>query len=119
MYDEEHDIFLAGDHIYPSWLLAGNVQDYVSPLNATLKVITPQTIVYGAHADEDPSKVPAMTHADIQAIRDKMIQIQTGRAKGKAFSDPELIKSSELYNVDKGISILTNIQFTDGRRYGY
>lgn len=37
-----------------------------------------------------------MTYADVQAIRDKMVLIQTRRAKGEAFSDPELIKSSEL-----------------------
>lgn len=119
LYDEEHNVLLAGDHVYPSWLLAGNLKDYVTSLDATLKLINPQTTVYGAHADEDPSKVPAMTYADIQAIRDKMVQIQAGRAKGEPFSDPELIKSSELYKVEKDISILTNIQFTDGRGYGY
>lgn len=119
LYDEAHDILLAGDHLYPSWLLAGNLKDYVSSLNATLKVINPQTAIYGAHADEDPSKVPAMTYADVVAIRDKMLQIQAGRAKGESFSDPELIKSSELYKVHKDISILTNIRFTDGRGFGY
>lgn len=119
LYDEAHDILLAGDHLYPSWLLAGNLKDYVSSLDATLKVISPKTAIYGAHADEDPSRVPAMTYADVVAIRDKMLQIQAGRAKGEAFSDPELIKSSELYKVEKDISILTNIRFTDGRGYGY
>ncbi|MHB9797601.1 MBL fold metallo-hydrolase [Pseudomonas sp. MT3] len=119
LYDEAHNILLSGDHLYPSWLLAGNLKDYVASLDATLKVINPQTTLYGAHADEDPSKVPAMTYADVVAIRDKMQQIQAGRAKGEAFSDPELIKSSELYKVEKDISILTDIQFTDGRGYGY
>ncbi|MGH8435189.1 MAG: MBL fold metallo-hydrolase [Pseudomonas sp.] len=119
LYDETHNILLAGDHLYPSWLLAGNLKDYVASLGATLKVINPQTAIYGAHADEDPAKVPAMTYAEVQAILDKMVQIQAGRAKGEAFSDPELIKSSELYKVEKDISILTNIRFTDGRGYGY
>ncbi|VVQ29516.1 Hydroxyacylglutathione hydrolase [Pseudomonas fluorescens] len=119
LYDETHNILLAGDHVYPSWLLAGNLKDYVASLDATLKVINEQTAIYGAHADEDPTKVPAMTYADVQAIRDKMVLIQAGRAKGETFSDPELIKSSELYKVEKDISILTNIQFTDGRGYGY
>ncbi|QRY78257.1 MBL fold metallo-hydrolase [Pseudomonas sp. PDNC002] len=119
LYDEAHNILLSGDHLYPSWLLAGNLKDYVASLSATLKVINPQTTLYGAHADEDPSKVPAMTYADVVAIRDKMVQIEAGRAKGEAFSDPELIRSSELYKVEKDISILTDIQFTDGRGYGY
>ncbi|MGR4971770.1 MBL fold metallo-hydrolase [Pseudomonas sp. LARHCG127] len=119
LYDETHNILLAGDHVYPSWLLAGNLKDYVASLDATLKVIDQQTVIYGAHADEDPTQVPAMTHADVRAIRDKMAQIQAGRAKGEAFSDPELIKSSELYKVEKDISILTNIRFNDGRGYGY
>ncbi|MFV2949577.1 MBL fold metallo-hydrolase [Pseudomonas japonica] len=119
LYDEEHDILLAGDHLYPSWLLAGNLKDYESSLNATLKIINPKTAIYGAHADEDPSKVPAMSYADVVVIRDKMMQIQAGRAKGESFSDPELIKSSKLYKVEKDISILTNIRFTDGRGYGY
>ena len=119
LFDETHNILLAGDHVYPSWLLAGNLKDYVASLDATLKVINEQTVIYGAHADEDPTKVPAMTYADVQAIRDKMVLIQGGRSKGEAFSDPELIKSSELYKVQKDISILTNIQFTDGRGYGY
>lgn len=119
LYDETHNILLAGDHLYPSWLLAGNVKDYVASLDATLKVINEQTTIYGAHGTEDPTKVPAMTYADVQAIRDKMVLIQAGRAKGEAFSDPGLIKSSELYKVEKDISILTNIQFNDGRGYGY
>ena len=119
LYDEAHDILLSGDHLYPSWLLAGNLKDYVSSLNATLKVINPKTRIYGAHADEDPSRVPAMTYNEVVAIRDKMQQIQTGQAKGEAFSDPELIKHSDLYKVEKDISILTNIRFTDGRTYGY
>lgn len=119
LYDEAHDILLAGDHLYPSWLLAGNLKDYVSSLDATLKVINPNTAIYGAHADEDPSRVPAMTYAEVVVIRDKMLQIQAGRAKGESFSDPELIKSSKLYKVEKDISILTNIRFTDGRGYGY
>lgn len=119
LFDETHNILLSGDHVYPSWLLAGNLKDYVASLDATLKVINKKTAIYGAHADEDPTKVPAMTYADVQAIRDKMALILAGRAKGEAFSDPELIKSSELYKVEKDISILTNIQFTDGRGYGY
>lgn len=119
LFDETHNILLSGDHVYPSWLLAGNLKDYVASLDATLKVINEQTTIYGAHADEDPTRVPAMTYADVQAIRDKMVLIQAGRAKGEAFSDPELIKSSELYKVEKDISILTDIQFTDGRGYGY
>ena len=119
LFDETHNILLSGDHVYPSWLLAGNLKDYVASLDATLKMINQQTAIYGAHADEDPTKVPAMTYANVQSIRDKMALILAGRAKGEAFSDPELIKSSELYKVEKEISILTNIQFTDGRGYGY
>lgn len=119
LYDEAHNILLSGDHLYPSWLLAGNLKDYVASLDSTLKVINPQTTLYGAHADEDPSKVPAMTYTDVVAVRDKMQQIQAGHAKGEAFSDPELIKRSELYKVENDISILTDIQFTDGRGYGY
>lgn len=119
LYDEAHNILLSGDHLYPSWLLAGNLKDYVSSLSATLKLINPQTAIYGAHADEDASKVPAMTYADVEKIRDTMTEIEAGRAKGEAFSDPELIKSSELFKVEKDISILTDIQFTDGRGYGY
>ncbi|MFS2127635.1 MBL fold metallo-hydrolase [Pseudomonas sp. Pseusp97] len=119
LFDEAHNILLSGDHLYPSWLLAGNLKDYVASLDATLKVINPQTTLYGAHADQDPSKVPAMTYADVVAVRDRMQQIQAGRAKGEAFSDPELIRSSELYKVQKDISILTDIQFSDGRGYGY
>ncbi|PYB80520.1 MBL fold metallo-hydrolase [Pseudomonas soli] len=119
LYDEAHNILLAGDHLYPSWLLAGNLKDYLSSLDATLKVINPKTEIYGAHADENPTRVPVMTYDEVVAIRDKMLQIQAGRAKGESFSDPELIKSSDLYKVEKGISILTNIHFTDGRGYGY
>lgn len=119
LYDEAHDILLSGDHLYPSWLLAGNLKDYLASLNATLKRINPKTTLYGAHADEDASKVPAMTYADVVAIRDKMAQIDAGQAKGEAFSDPELIKRSQLFKVEKDISILTDIQFTDGRGYGY
>lgn len=119
LYDQTHNILLAGDHLYPSWLLAGNLKDYVASLDSTLKVINAQTKIYGAHADEDGTKVPAMAFADVQAIRDKMVQIHAGRAKGETFSDPDLIKSSELYEVEKEISILTNIRFTDGRGFGY
>jgi len=119
LYDEAHNILLAGDHLYPSWLLAGNLRDYVASLSATLKLINPQTTIYGAHADEDANRVPSMTYADAQAIRDKMAQIQAGQAKGEAFSDPELIKHSQLFKVEKDISILTDIQFSDGRGYGY
>jgi glyoxylase-like metal-dependent hydrolase (beta-lactamase superfamily II) len=119
LYDEAHNILLAGDHLYPSWLLAGNLKEYVSSLNTTLKIINPQTAIYGAHAGEDPARIPAMNYAEIVAIRDKMVQIQAGSVKGESFSDPELVKSSELYKVEKDISILTNIHFTDGRAYGY
>jgi hydroxyacylglutathione hydrolase len=119
LYDKAHDILLAGDHLYPSWLLAGNLKNYIASLDATLKFITPDTAIYGAHAGEDPTKVPVMTHNQVTAIRDTMAQIQAGRAKGKAFSDPELIKSSELYKVENDISILTDIRFIDGRGYGY
>ncbi|MGE8113865.1 MBL fold metallo-hydrolase [Pseudomonas sp. NPDC086566] len=119
LFDEAHDILLAGDHLYPSWLLAGNLKDYLSSLDRTLKIISPKTAVYGAHADEDPTRVPAMTYDQIVAIRDKMLQIQTGRAKAESFSDPELIRSSELYKVENDISILTKIRFTDGRGFGY
>lgn len=119
LYDEAHNILLSGDHLYPSWLLAGNLADYVSSLSATLKLINRDTAIYGAHADEDANRVPAMTYADVEKIRDTMTEIAAGRAKGEAFSDPELIKSSELFKVEKDISILTDIQFTDGRGYGY
>lgn len=119
LYDEANDILLAGDHLYPSWLLTGNLKDYVSSLDATLKVINPKTAIYGAHADEDPSRVPAMTYDEVVAIYEKMLEIQTGRAKAEAFSDPNLVKSADLYTVEKDISILTNIKFTDGREYNY
>lgn len=119
LYDEANDILLAGDHLYPSWLLAGDLKDYVSSLDATLKVINPKTAIYGAHADEDPSRVPAMTYDEVVAIYEKMLEIQTGRAKAEAFSDPNLVKSADLYTVEKDISILTNIKFTDGREYNY
>lgn len=119
LYDETHNILLSGDHLYPSWLLAGNVKDYVASLDSTLQRINEKTAIYGAHADDDPTKVPAMTYADVQAIRDKMALIRNGHAKDKAFSDPDLIKSAKLYEVKDDISILTDIQFTDGRGYGY
>ncbi|MHC3823571.1 MBL fold metallo-hydrolase [Pseudomonas sp. S2_B10] len=119
LFDETHNILLSGDHVYPSWLLAGNLKDYVASLDATLKLINRQTSIYGAHADEDPTKVPSMTFADVQAIRDKMALILAGQTKGETFSDPELVRSSDLYKVKNDISILTNIRFTDGRGYGY
>lgn len=119
LYDEAHNILLSGDHLYPSWLLTGNLRDYLASLDATLKLIDKDTMIYGAHADEDPNRVPSMEYADIVRIRDKLADIQAGRAKGESFSDPELIKSSQLFKVEKDISILTDIKFTDGRGYGY
>ncbi|WP_325100960.1 MULTISPECIES: MBL fold metallo-hydrolase [unclassified Pseudomonas] len=119
LFDEAHNVLLSGDHLYPSWLLAGNVKDYVSSLNATLEIINPKTAIYGAHADENPTKVPAMTYESVVAIRNKMIEIQAGSSKSQDFSDPELIKSSKVYKVEDNISILTDIQFSDGRGYGY
>lgn len=119
LYDETHNVLLSGDHLYPSWLLAGNLKDYIASLDATLKLINPQTAIYGAHADENASRVPAMTYAEVGKIREQMLAIQAGRAKGEKFSDPELIKQANLYKVEKDISILTDIEFTDGRAYGY
>ncbi|MGH8487091.1 MAG: MBL fold metallo-hydrolase, partial [Pseudomonas sp.] len=119
LYDEAHNILLSGDHLYPSWLLAGSLHDYVDSMNATLKLINKNTQIFGAHADEDPSKVPLMTFNDAVMIRDTLQDIQAGRAKGESFSDPELIKNAQLFKVQKGISILTDITFTDGRSYGY
>ncbi|MBU3895691.1 MBL fold metallo-hydrolase [Serratia rubidaea] len=119
LYDEAHNIFLAGDYLSPSQLFAGNVKDYIASLDVTLKIINPQTVLYGAHAGENASKVPTMTSAQVQAIRDKMVQIQTGRVEGETFSSLELIKSAERYKVQQGISILTKIRFTDDRGYGY
>ncbi|MNQ33969.1 putative metallo-hydrolase [compost metagenome] len=119
LYDEANNILLSGDHLYPSWLLAGNLGDYIASLSSTLKLIDKDTRIYGAHADEDPSQVPTMAYEDILKIRDKMLAIQAGQAQGETFTDPELIKDSKLYKVVKDISILTDIQFTDGRRYGY
>lgn len=119
LYDETHNVLLSGDHLYPSWLLAGNLEDYIASLDATLKLINPQTAIYGAHADEDANRVPAMTYAEVGKIREQMLAIQAGRAKGETFSDPELIKQARLFKVEKDISILTDIEFTDGRAYGY
>lgn len=119
LYDEQHNILLSGDHLYPSWLLAGNVKDYISSLDATLKIIDKETLIYGAHADEDPNKVPEMNYQEITSIRDKMVAINAGQVKGEKFTDPDLIKDSQLYKVEKDISILTDITFTDGRTYGY
>lgn len=119
LLDETHNVLLSGDHLYPSWLLAGNLADYATSVAATLELINPDTRIYGAHADEDASRVPAMSYADVQQIHEKLVAIQAGRATGKSFSDPELIRSSKLFEVQKGISILTDITFTDGRGYGY
>ncbi|BAN49632.1 MBL fold metallo-hydrolase [Metapseudomonas resinovorans] len=119
LFDEANNILLSGDHLYPSWLLSGNLGDYIDSLTATLALIDKNTTLYGAHADEDPNRVPSMTYDDVLQVRDKMLAIQDGRAKGEKFSDPELIKDSQLYKVVKDISILTDVQFTDGRRYGY
>ncbi|MDR0277381.1 MAG: MBL fold metallo-hydrolase [Paucimonas sp.] len=119
LFDETHNVLLSGDHLYPSWLLAGNLKDYIASLDATLKLINPQTTIYGAHADEDANRVPAMTYAEVGKIREQMLAIQAGRAKGETFSDPELIKQARLFKVEKDISILTDIEFTDGRAYGY
>jgi len=119
LYDETHNILLSGDHLYPSWLLAGNLQDYVDSTSATLKLINKDTQIFGAHADEDPSQVPIMTYDEVVNIRAKLEDIQAGHAKGETFSDPELIKDAQVYPVEKGISILTDITFTDGRSYGY
>lgn len=119
LYDEAHNILLSGDHLYPSWLLAGNLKDYIKSVNATLGIINKQTLIYGAHADEDANKVPEMNYEEIASIRDKMLEMNAGKAQGKTFTDPDLIKDSKLYKVDNHISILTNIKFTDGRTYGY
>ncbi|WP_060479978.1 MBL fold metallo-hydrolase [Pseudomonas monteilii] len=119
LYDEANNILLSGDHLYPSWLLAGNLSDYIASLSSTLKLIDKDTRIYGAHADEDPNRVPTMTYEDVLEVRNKMVEIQADRAQGETFADPDLIKDSKLYKVVKDISILTDIQFTDGRRYGY
>ncbi|GLZ88556.1 hypothetical protein Pres01_46070 [Metapseudomonas resinovorans] len=119
IYDEANNILLAGDHLYPSWLLAGNLGDYIASLSATLALIDKDTRIYGAHADEDPNRVPTMAYEDVLKIREKMLAIQAGQAQGEKFTDPELVRDSQLYKVVKDISILTDIQFTDGRRYGY
>ncbi|MNL06083.1 hypothetical protein D3C87_1267090 [compost metagenome] len=35
------------------------------------------------------------------------------------FPGSDLVKSTNLYNVDKEVSILSDIEFKDGRKYGY
>ncbi|AXN26662.1 MBL fold metallo-hydrolase [Pseudomonas aeruginosa] len=119
LYDETNNILLSGDHLYPSWLLVGNLSDYIDSLSSTLKLINKDTRIYGAHADEASDGIPIMTYEDVLEIRNKMMQIQANRVQGEAFTTTALIKGSKLYKVVKDISILTNIQFTDGRRYGY
>ncbi|MGC4011776.1 MAG: MBL fold metallo-hydrolase [Pseudomonas sp.] len=119
LFDEAHNILLSGDHLYPSWLLAGNLKDYVASLDNTLKVINPQTTLYGAHADEDPSKVPAMTYCRRRS-GSRQDAADPGRPReGRSLQRPGADQESELYKVEKDISILTDIQFTDGRGYGY
>ncbi|AZC24763.1 MBL fold metallo-hydrolase [Pseudomonas sessilinigenes] len=119
LYDQNHDILLTGDHLYPSWLLVGNLDDYLASLDATLQSIDQDTVLYGAHAGDDPNRVPRMDRDEVVKIRDAMQRIRAGQDPGQAFADPELIRRAKLHEVDKGVSILTGIQFTDGREFGY
>lgn len=119
LYDEKNNVLLSGDHLYPSSLFVGNLKDYVASVSATLNVINKDTAIYGAHAGSDPSQVPKMSYEEIVLIRDKLQAAKNKTAKPDPFPGSDLVKSTKLYNVDKEVSILSDIEFKDGRKYGY
>lgn len=119
LYDEKNNVLLSGDHLYPSSLFVGNMKDYVTSVSATLNIINKDTAIYGAHAGSDPNQVPQMSYDEILLIRDKLKAAQNKTAKPDPFPGSDLVKSTNLYNVDKEVSILSDIEFKDGRKYGY
>lgn len=119
LYDEKDNVLLSGDHLYPSSLFVGNMKDYVASVSATLNVINKDTAIYGAHAGSDPNQVPKMSYEEIVLIRDKLKAAEDKTAKPDPFPGSDLVKSTNLYNVDKEVSILSDIEFKDGRKYGY
>lgn len=119
LYDEKNNVLLSGDHLYPSSLFVGNMKDYVDSVSATLKAINKDTAIYGAHAGTDPKQVPKMTYEEIVLIRDKMQAAQDKSAKPEAVPSSDLVKNANLYNVDDQVTILSDIEFKDGRKYGY
>lgn len=119
LYDEKNNVLLSGDHLYPSSLFVGNMKDYVASVSATLNVINKDTAIYGAHAGSDPNLVPKLTYEEIVLIRDKLKAAEDKTAKPDPFPGSDLVKSTNLYNVDKEVSILSDIEFKDGRKYGY
>jgi hypothetical protein len=52
-------------------------------------------------------------------IRDKLKAAEDKTAKPDPFPGSDLVKSTHLYNVDKEVSILSDIEFKDGGKYGY
>ncbi|AWY39879.1 MBL fold metallo-hydrolase [Pseudomonas putida] len=119
LYDEKNNVLLSGDHLYPSSLFVGNMNDYVDSVSATLNIINKNTAIYGAHAGLDPNQVPKMTYEQIELIRDKLKAAQNKATMPDPFPGSDLVKSTHLYNVDKEVSILSDIEFKDGRKYGY
>ncbi|MGE8154760.1 MBL fold metallo-hydrolase [Pseudomonas vancouverensis] len=119
LYDEKNNVLLSGDHLYPSSLFVGNMKDYVASVSATLNIINKDTAIYGAHAGSDPTQVPRMTYEEIELIRDKMKAAQDKTATPEPFSGSDLVRSTHLYKVDKEVSIYSDIEFNDGRKFGY
>lgn len=118
LYDEANNIMLTGDHLYPSQLLAGNVEQYSQSIAWTLGVGNNETRFFGAHP-ADRHAVPEMSYSSIARALNVLNDIKAGRATGKHVSDPDLIKSGKEYTVDDKISILTDVIFQNGNRFGY
>lgn len=119
LFDITHNVLLTGDHLYPSWLLAGNVNDYITSNQLIIEQINPNTVLYGAHPDEDTTIIPAMTYSDAIDLNNTLLSIKAGSAKGTPYQDSDLIESSTRVQVNKHISILTDVKFIGGESFSY
>lgn len=119
VYDLSHNIMLTGDHLYPSWLLSGNLNDYIVSTDLIITQINHSTLLYGAHPDDDTTKIPAMVYSDAIDLQATLQGIKAGTAQGQAYKDSDLIESSTRYLVNKNISLLTDIKLIGGTSFSY
>lgn len=119
VHDISNNILLIGDHLYPSWLLMGNLDDYIASTDLIITQINPHTLLYGAHPDEDSSKIPVMVYSDAIDLQATLHAIKAGTAQGHAYKNADLIESSIRYPVNKNISILTDITIIGGESFSY
>lgn len=120
LFDPAANILFVGDYIYPGPLISGNDRAYAATTARLLDVINDRTLLLSAHANSRRNAAPVMGRSDLEALRRFLDELATGKLESKKISDAAYkIASADRYIINKKISLLNELVWSDGTKYEF